>query len=409
MKIKGPDYDQDPNPQDKPSEGNPNVQQPTLTPEQKAELYARREKLAALKAQSLERAAKQPITTTQKMLDQLEKAESKVAELKAEREANELKNIIPDMDFVRKLAAAQRSLSALKKRIEDKSRTRDVLEKHTIKRRNQQFPFLKEGNFLKNAKNIARSQERSDLIVEREAKFLPKMSQKLSPRLDFSLRQYPEYHPEKHIVHAAPGLPIESLYKLTKEFESITIDAPLRKPIGEFVIALPPNTPLVSKEQGLWMAQRHMVRQGVDINQHDYIVIEHTEKAHQHFHVRYKRERYDGGYHHILGADHVCHLEAALQTKMFEDSFPEKPEGQKIGALTTYSKVATAIQCRLVNETLFAEIRYRDRSAVYVPVTGAEAAERVNALGIVDMASTGGLAKHLIAPKFRASHYLGVE
>jgi hypothetical protein len=341
--------------------------------------------------------------------EKLTDVQALLKKLDAEIEEKQKAQLAVDPAVIRKQAAQQRSMESLQKRIEDKNKALEAYEKHTIKRRNKNS-VLKQGVTLKNTLSlIARSQKRSDELVERESQYLPQQfQQSMSPRIGFELVEYPQHHPEKTVVYATPGLPLGNLYELTKEFEAVTIDARLRHPIGEFAVSLPPDV-RIPCEQAIWMLQRHMVRCGADPDQHDYIVIEHENKEHQHFHVRYKRERHDGGYHHILGANYVCHLEAAVQTKFFEQT--NSLEGKKtkqIKALTAFSATAAKIENLLDKGLHCAEIRYKDR-VVKVPTTGPEADARLKELGFVEMYSGGGLAKHLIDRKFKSGHYLGVE
>jgi hypothetical protein len=341
--------------------------------------------------------------------EKLTDVQALLKKLDSEIEEKQKAQLAVDPAVIRKQAAQQRAMEALQKRIEDKNKALEAYEKHTIKRRNKNS-VLKQGVSLKNTLAlIARSQKRSDELVERESQYLPQeFQQSMSPRIGFELVEHPQHHPEKTVIYATPGLPIGNLYKLTKEFESVTIEARLRHPIGEFAISLPPDV-RIPREQAIWMLQRHMVRSGADPDQHDYIVIEHENKEHQHFHLRYKRERHDGGYHHILGANYVCHLEAEVQTRLFEQKTPlEGKKEHKIKALTAYSATAAKVENLLAKGLHCAEIRYKDR-VVKVPTTGPEADIRLKELGFVEMFSGGGLAKHLIDRKFKSGHYLGVE
>jgi hypothetical protein len=326
-------------------------------------------------------------------------------------------------DFVRQIAASERSKVATERKIEserDKIECQYSYRTLKFKRRNDVRLAAKEevdkDKFEQAKKNKVRSLIRFNRIFEQESQHItnecrlkidpeddlvPDLLQKFSqPNLQEE-PLYPRFHPQKEIILASPVFLGQTLEQIKLTLETQISTAKLEKPVGEIIISLPPlgDKKKITKEQAAYCALRQMTRLGIDPAQHDYMVIEHSNRKHQHFHVIYRRGRMDGGYHHIFGADHVCHLEAAIQDKLGGHMSSIMP-------MIAYTATSAKNQEKISKNQLFAEIRYLGKMEK-IATTGPEANERLSQLIAEPLLAGGGLAKHRIMPSFDALHYLG--
>jgi hypothetical protein len=324
-------------------------------------------------------------------------------------------------EFLRKAAASERSFTAVERKMtteQDKTECQYAYRTLKVKRRNDERLAAKEEvdkvKFEAAKKNKVRSLMRFNRIYGQESQYIsnacrlkiepedalvPDLLQKFSQPTTQQEPLYPRFHPQKEIILASPVFLNQTLDEIKQTLETQISKAKLEKPIGEIIISLPPNTKKISKEQAAYCALRQMTRLGIDPAQHDYMVIEHSNRKHQHFHIMYRRGRMDGGYHHIFGGDHVCHLEAAIQDKLGGHLLSVMP-------MIAYSATSAKNQEKLSKNLLFAELRYPEKMEK-IATTGPEANERLSQLIAEPLLAGGGLAKHRIMTSFDALHYLG--
>jgi hypothetical protein len=352
--------------------------------------------------------------------DQADILKRRVRALRTQAESfSDLPNVA--REFLRKAAASERSKTAIERKMtteQDKTECQYAYRTLKVKRRNDERLAAKEevdkDKFEAAKKNKVRSLIRFNRIYGQESQYItnacrlkidpedalvPELVQKLAQSNAQQEPLYPQFHSQKEIILASPVFIGQTLEQIKLTLETQISKAKLDKPVGEIIIALPPNTKKVTKEQAAYCALRQMTRLGIDPAQHDYLVIEHSNRKHQHFHVLYRRGRMDGGYHHIFGADHVCHLEAAIQDKLGGHLLSVMP-------MIAYSATSAKNQEKLSKNQLFAEIRYPEKMEK-IATTGPEANERLSQLIAEPLLAGGGLAKHRIMSSFDALHYLG--
>lgn len=212
---------------------------------------------------------------------------------------------------------------------------------------------------------------------------------KPSQEVQLELRPEPKgWSPQKSLVWSTVFAQEESFQSLAKRMHRQTSNtrSDLRKSFGHLVISMPKGGE-VSDHQARWMAQRHLTRLGVDIDQHAIVMFRHDNTDKQHFHVIYNRVRHDGGVHKIHGASQVCQLESAIQDKMFGIEPVIEPG-------TAITKGMQSALGRLSKGTLKAEIRYFGKAAVEIETVGEFAQMRLGKIGYCDQESTGGFVKH---------------
>jgi hypothetical protein len=160
----------------------------------------------------------------------------------------------------------------------------------------------------------------------------------------------------------------------------------LSRTFGHLVISMKEGE-TVGNDQATWMAQRHLTRMGVDIDQHAIVMFRHDNTDKQHFHVIYNRVRHDGKIHHIFGASQVCQLERDIQDKMFGIESLIKPG-------TALTKGMQSALGRLASGNLKAEIRAFREKSYFLETIGEQAQMRLEALGRIELEAGGGFVKH---------------
>lgn len=304
----------------------------------------------------------------------LDAVAKQLAEIQNKRKFNDSLHI-PDRALNKNKNLLERKPELARKFATIIERTRGQFEKVV----NEEFERSEENRYLPNESRI-------NSIIPAIHPHIP-FSHKAVEREKFS--HPPEgWHPQKKLLWSTVVAKDAELSSFAQKMISQThkTRCNLSRTFGHIVISMKAGE-TVSNDQATWMAQRHLTRMGVDIDQHAILMFRHDNTDKQHFHIIYNRVRHDGKVHHIFGASQICQLERDIQDKMFGI----KPQINPGTALTKGMQSALG---RLASGNLKAEIRAFREKSHFVDTIGEQAQMRLETLGRIVQEAGGGFVKH---------------
>lgn len=269
-----------------------------------------------------------------------------------------------------------------------------------IKRTREQFFKLSNEEFERSKEYRYQPNEQKIVSIIPEVHADMPFSNKIEPRSNF--RTNPEgWHPQKKLLWSTVVAKDSNIASFSSKMMSQThkTRSNLQKTFGHIVISMKPGD-TISDDQATWMAQRHLTRMGVDIDQHAILMFRHDNTDKQHFHVIYNRVRHDGKVHHIFGATQVCQLERDIQDRIFGIE-------SQINPGTALTKGMQSALGRLASGNLKAELRSFQKPSVLVDTVGEFAQMRLEQLGRMELESGGGFVKHQYFTTERAAWLIG--
>ncbi len=338
-----------------------------------------------------------------------------------------LKHVTTEISEIRKAAAAKRSAQWLDRRRQgvaaEKAKEPDI--KRRIKKRvdaaklehpNKPFAAIHEKyeQVVKNLFQIARKNDGWKGTRRLLKMQIDGADQPLKNGLDLARASPMCLTPRRNqiLVYAnvlGMGTDVKSLTSALDSTSKNT-KSTLKLRIGMLVIS-PKRDSVLTDEQGIWAAQRHLTRLGVDINEHPWQLYKHLDSKSgiHHYHVLYNRVRLDGKVHYINGGSIVCNYEASAQDRSFELEpqipFPvphsrDKNEQKSAVDFSSGEKASTKSRSSFLKTIasfchgkLNAELREKGKKPILVSTLGSEANARLQALGPCDLGHGGGFVK----------------